>query len=189
MGLKETLDPVHARFKQRVAGFESPARPTTLSLGLITESCRQGVDHDTFGAMTWITWSLLSAFFAAATAILAKLGVKGVDANVATAVRTSVVVVFTWLLAYITRRPTSFQAFSRNTWVFLIFSGLATGLSWLCYFHALQIGPASRVAPIDKLSVALVILFGALFLGEQLTWGKGLGGFLIVAGAIIIAVE
>src|SRR5258707_507363 len=132
--------------------------------------------------MTWLTWSLLSAFFAAATAILAKVGIKGVDTNVATAVRTSVVVMFTWLLAYITRQPTSFQAFSNKTWLFLVLSGLATGFSWLCYFHALQVGPASRVAPIDKLSVALVILFGALFLGEGLTWGKSIGGLLIVAG-------
>jgi transporter family protein len=139
--------------------------------------------------MTWLTWSLLSAFFAAATAILAKLGVKGVDANVATAVRTSVVVVFTWMLAYIARQPASFQEFSKKTWLFLILSGLGTGLSWLCYFHALQAGPASRVAPIDKLSVALVIVFAALFLGERLTLAKGAGGLLIVAGAIIIALE
>lgn len=139
--------------------------------------------------MTWLTWSLLSAVFAAATAIFAKLGVKDTDANVATAVRTSVVVVFTWLLAYINRQPTSFQPFSKTTWVYLVLSGLATGLSWLCYFHALQIGPASRVAPIDKLSVALVILFAVLFLGEPLSWGKGIGGLLIVAGEIIIAVE
>ena len=139
--------------------------------------------------MTWLTWSLLSALFAAATAILAKLGVKDVDANVATAVRTSVVVFFTWLLAYFARQPTSFQRFSNKTWLFLVLSGLATGLSWLCYFHALQAGPASRVAPIDKLSVALVILFGAMFLGEGLTWGKGAGGLLIVAGAIIIALD
>src|SRR5262245_11778799 len=111
--------------------------------------------------MTWFTWSLLSAFFAAATAILAKLGVAGVDANVATAVRTTVVVAFTWLLAYTTRQPGSFQGFTQRAWLFLFLSGLATGLSWLCYFHALQVGPASRVAPIDKLSVALVIVFGA----------------------------
>jgi transporter family protein len=137
--------------------------------------------------MTWLTWSLLSALFAAATAILAKVGVTGVDANVATAVRTSVVVVFTWLLAYLARQPVSFQAFSNRTWLFLILSGLGTGLSWLCYFHALQVGPASKVAPIDKLSVALVILFGVVFLGERLTWGKGLGGLLIVAGAVVIA--
>ena len=139
--------------------------------------------------MTWLTWSLLSAVFAAATAILAKIGIAGVDANLATAVRTSVVVIFTWLLAYATRQPNSFQALSNKAWLFLVLSGLATGLSWLCYFHALQVGLASRVAPVDKLSVALVILFGALFLGEQLTWAKGVGGLLIVAGAITIALE
>src|SRR5882724_10629816 len=139
--------------------------------------------------MTWLTWSLLSALFAAATAILAKIGIKGVDTNVATAVRTSVVVIFTWILVYLTRQPASLQAFTGRTWTFLVLSGLATGLSWLCYFHALQAGPASRVAPIDKLSVALVILFSASFLGERLTWSKGVGGLLIVAGAIVIAVE
>jgi len=139
--------------------------------------------------MTWLTWSLLSALFAAATAVLAKLGVAGIDPNLATAVRTSVVVMFTWLLAFATRPPAGFQALSSRSWVFLVLSGLATGLSWLCYFHALQAGPASRVAPVDKLSVALVIVFGALFLGERLTWGKAIGGLLIVAGAVTIALE
>lgn len=139
--------------------------------------------------MGWLTWALLSALFAAATAILAKVGVAGVDSNVATAVRTSVVVVFTWLLAYLFRQPASFHALPARTWIFLALSGIATGLSWLCYFHALQAGPASRVAPIDKLSVVLVILFAASFLGEKLTWGKGVGGLLIVAGAIVIALE
>lgn len=139
--------------------------------------------------MTWFTWSLLSALFAAATAILAKIGVAGVDANLATAVRTSVVVLFAWLLAFTTRPQTGFEALSNKAWLFLSLSGLATGLSWLCYFHALQVGPASRVAPIDKLSVALVIVFAALFLGERLTWAKGVGGLLIVAGAITIALE
>ena len=139
--------------------------------------------------MTWLTWSLLSALFAALTAILAKLGVAGVDANLATAVRTTVVVVFTWLLAWSTREPGALQAFSAKTWLYLTLSGLATGASWLCYFHALQAGPASRVAPIDKLSVALVILFGAAFLGERLTWTKAAGGLLIVAGAVTIALE
>ena len=136
-----------------------------------------------------MTWSLLSALFAALTAILAKLGVAGLDANVATAIRTSVLVVFTWLIAYAMRQPASFQVLSGKTWLFLVLSGLATGLSWLCYFRALQAGSASRVAPIDKLSVALVILLAALFLGERLTWSKGLGGLLIVAGAITIALE
>ena len=139
--------------------------------------------------MTWLTWSLLSAFFAALTAILAKLGVAGVDANAATAVRTSVVVLFTWLLAYLTRPAEGWQTFSHRTWLFLVLSGMATGLSWLCYFHALQVGPASRVAPVDKLSVALVILFAAMFLGEKLTLAKGMGGLLIVAGAIVLALE
>lgn len=139
--------------------------------------------------MTWMGWALLSALFAAATAILAKLGVAGVDANFATAVRTTVVVVFAWLIAYVARQSGTFHVPSNKTWLFLALSGLATGLSWLCYFRALQSGPASRVAPIDKLSVALVILFGALFLGERLTWGKALGGALIVAGAIVIAVD
>ena len=137
--------------------------------------------------MNWLAWSLLSAFFAALTAILAKVGVSDVDANLATAVRTSVVVVFTWLLAALTTRGPGLGAFTGRTWLFLTLSGLATGLSWLCYFHALKVGPASRVAPIDKLSVALVILLAALFLGERLTVTKSVGALLIVAGAIVVA--
>jgi transporter family protein len=139
--------------------------------------------------MTWLVWALLSALFAAATAILAKLGVAGIDANFATAVRTSVVLVFTWLLAFVTREPGSFHVHTKNTWLFLGLSGLATGLSWVCYFHALQVGPASRVAPIDKLSVVFVILFGTLFLSEKITPGKAIGGVLIFAGAIAVALE
>ena len=139
--------------------------------------------------MTWLVWSLLSAIFAACTAVLAKKGVAGVDANLATAVRTSVVVVFTWLLAFSARTASPFQHFTSKTWLFLALSGMATGLSWLCYFHALQLGEASRVAPIDKLSVVFVILLAALFLGEKLTWGKGIGVALIAAGAIVIALD
>jgi transporter family protein len=139
--------------------------------------------------MTWLVWSLLSAVFAAFTAILAKIGVSGVDANLATAVRTSVVVVFTWLIALMARAETPFQHFTPKTWIFLALSGMATGLSWLCYFHALQVGEASRVAPIDKLSVVFVILLATLFLGEKLTLGKGVGVLLIAAGAIAIALD
>jgi transporter family protein len=139
--------------------------------------------------MTWLVWSLLSAIFAAFTAILAKKGVAGVDANLATAVRTSVVVVFTWLLALTGRTAAPFQHFTSKTWLFLALSGMGTGLSWLCYFHALQVGEASRVAPIDKLSVVFVIVLAVLFLGEKLTWGKGVGVVLIAAGAIAIALE
>ena len=135
----------------------------------------------------WLTWALLSAFFAALTAILAKLGVAGVDSNLATAVRTSVVVVFTWTLVALTRQAAGIQMLSRRNWLFLVLSGLATGLSWLCYFHALKVGPVSKVASIDKLSVVLVIVFGALILGERLSVAKAAGGALIVAGAILIA--
>jgi bacterial/archaeal transporter family protein len=139
--------------------------------------------------MNWLFWSLLSACFAAVTAILAKLGVEGVDSNYATAVRTTVVVVFTWAIALGLRGPKTFHVPSNKSWLFLVLSGLATGLSWLCYFRALQLGPASRVAPIDKLSVALVILAGVIVLGEKLTWGKAVGGVLIVAGAIAVALD
>ncbi len=134
-------------------------------------------------------WALLSAVFAAATAILAKVGVAGVDSNFATAIRTSVVVMFTWLIAFAARQPGTFTSPSNKTMLFLTLSGLATGLSWLCYFHALQIGPASRVAPIDKLSVPLVIVFATLLLGEKLTWGKGIGALLICAGAIAVTLD
>ncbi len=137
--------------------------------------------------MSWVFWALLSALFAAATAILAKIGVAGIDSNFATAIRTSVVVVFTWAIAYATRGSSSFVNPAGRTWLFLGLSGVATGLSWLCYFHALQIGPASRVAPVDKLSVVLVILCSALFLGESLTGPKLLGGLLIFMGVVVVA--
>jgi transporter family protein len=139
--------------------------------------------------MSWLGWALLSAVFAAATAILAKLGVSGVDSNFATAIRTTVVVVFAWLIVFAARQPDTLHVPSNKTWLFLCLSGLATGASWLCYFRALQFGPASRVAPIDKLSVVLVILAGTLALGEKMTWGKAVGGVLIVAGAIFVAVD
>jgi transporter family protein len=139
--------------------------------------------------MSWLGWALLSAVFAAATAILAKLGVSGVDSNFATAIRTTVVVVFAWLIVFAARQPDAWHVPSNKTWLFLGLSGLATGASWLCYFRALQLGPASRVAPIDKLSVVLVILAGTLFLGERMTWGKAVGGVLIAAGAIFVALD
>src|SRR2546421_11533270 len=114
--------------------------------------------------MTWVLWALLSALFAGMTAVLAKVGVTGMDSNLATAIRTTVVLLFTWGIALAKRKPGALTAASSRTWIFLVLSGLATGLSWLCYFRALQIGPASRVAPIDKLSVVFVIAFAAMFL-------------------------
>jgi transporter family protein len=141
----------------------------------------------------WLQWSLLSAVFAALTAILAKVGVSEVDSNVATAIRTSVVLVFTWAIALMSHNTISLSRgmipTSPRTWLYLSLSGVATGLSWLCYFRALQLGPASKVAPIDKLSVVLVILLAALFLGERFTVAKFVGGSLIALGCVILAVE
>jgi len=136
--------------------------------------------------MTWIGWALLSAVFAAATAILAKIGVAHIDSNLATAIRTTVIFVFAWVIALALGKHTEMAQIDRRSWIFLGLSGLATGLSWLCYFRALQLGPASRVAPIDKLSVVLVILFAWIFLGEGISAAKLLGGALIAVGAIVL---
>ena len=137
--------------------------------------------------MNWFSWALLSAFFAGVTAILAKVGVSGVDSNLATAVRTTVVLMFTWSIAFVTSKPTAVFELNRRTWMFLILSGLATGVSWLCYFRALQLGEASRVAPVDKLSVVFAIALAIIFLREQLSWHQWIGGALVVAGAMILA--
>ncbi|MEP2776536.1 MAG: EamA family transporter [Luteolibacter sp.] len=137
--------------------------------------------------MNWLHWSLLSAFFAGATAVLAKAGVAGVDANLATAVRASVVLFLVWGIAFAVGKPAQVSCFSGNTWMFLVLSGLATGLSWLCYFQALKVGQASQVAPVDKLSVVFVILLAAFFLKEKVDIQQLLGGGLIVAGAVILA--
>ena len=137
--------------------------------------------------MSWLFWSLLSALFAAATALLAKVGVAHVDSNLATAVRTSVVVVFTWAIAVATGGHAGLTALDRRSWWFLCASGIATGLSWLCYFRALSVGPASKVAPVDKLSVVFVVLLAWSLLGERLNGGKLLGAGLIATGAIVLA--
>jgi transporter family protein len=137
-------------------------------------------------SMTWIGWALLSAAFAAATALLAKVGVAHVDSNLATAIRTTVVLVFAWSIALALGKHGEIRALDRRTLLFLTLSGLATGLSWLCYFRALQLGPASRVAPLDKLSVPLVMLFAWLLLGEKLNAPVLVGGLLITAGAVVM---
>ena len=136
--------------------------------------------------MSWIGWALLSAVFAAATALLAKVGVAHVDSNLATALRTTVVLVFAWGIALALGKHGGIRSLDRRTLLFLALSGLATGLSWLCYFRALQLGPASRVAPLDKLSVPLVMVFAWLLLGEKLTGPAVIGGLLITAGAAVM---
>lgn len=138
--------------------------------------------------MNWLIWSLLSAFFAGVTAVLAKVGVQGVDSNLATAIRTVVILVFAWSVAFATNQQ-SIASIGRRTWVFLILSGLATGLSWLCYFRALQLGEASRVAPIDKLSVVIAIALAVIFLHERLTWHQWVGGSFIFTGALVLAYQ
>ncbi len=139
--------------------------------------------------MSWIYWSLLSALFAAATAILAKLGVANINSNLATAIRTSVVFFLAWGLALAEVPISAITGLSRRTLMFLVLSGLATGLSWVCYFRALQLGEASRVAPVDKLSVVFVIVFASIFLGERITFATVAGGVLIAAGAVILALN
>ena len=137
--------------------------------------------------MSWLVWALLSAVFAAATALLSKVGVSGVDPNLATAVRTTVVVVFAWSIALAFGVHGGVVHIERRSWAFLTASGIATGLSWLCYFRALSLGQASKVAPIDKLSVIFVIALAAPILGEAITSRKIIGGLLIAAGAIVLA--
>ena len=139
--------------------------------------------------MAWLYWSLLSAVFAAVTAILAKAGITGVNSNLATAIRTTVVVIFTWGIVAAGGRSGSLASLSPRVWIFLTLSGIATGLSWICYFRALQLGEASRVAPVDRLSVVFVILLAAAFLGERITATKLAGAMLIAIGAIVLAVE
>jgi transporter family protein len=138
--------------------------------------------------MGWLGWSLLSAVFAGLTAVLAKAGVAGVDSNLATAVRTAVVLVLAWAIV-LAKPGQALGAISARAWAFLVMSGLATGASWLCYFRALKLGEASRVAPVDKLSVVVAMVLAAVFLGESLTWRHALGGALIVAGAAILAMR
>src|SRR6201993_5112976 len=137
--------------------------------------------------MEWLFWAVLSAFFAGATAILAKIGVGDIDSNLATAIRTTVILVFSWIIAFATTRGMELWSIGRKTWLFRILSGIGAGLSWLCYFRALQLGEVSKVAPIDKLSVVVAIVISVLFLGERLSVRESLGVCLIVCGALVLA--
>lgn len=136
--------------------------------------------------MSWFTWALLSAVFAGLTAVLAKVGVKDVDSNLATAIRTVVILLFAWGIVLAPGLP-AFDKIPGKTLLFLVLSGLATGASWLCYFRALKLGDASRVAPVDKLSVVVAMALAVIFLGERLSWQQWLAGVLIVSGTIILA--
>lgn len=135
----------------------------------------------------WLLLALLSAFFAALTTIFAKIGVRDVPSNLATAIRTIVILFLAWGIVFATGEAPGISSVTQNSWLFLILSGVMTGLSWICYFAALQQGPASVVAPIDKTSLAMVIVLAAIFLGEPLTWKSVVGGGLVVLGAIVVA--
>lgn len=135
--------------------------------------------------MSWIYWALLSALFAGLTAILAKVGVKDINSDLATAIRTVVILLFAWGIVFF-RGLDGLKHIPSRSYLFLVLSGLATGASWLCYFRALSLGDASRVAPVDKLSVVFVMVVAALFLGEELRWQHWLGGVLIVSGTILL---
>ena len=134
----------------------------------------------------WFVLALLSAVFAALTSILAKIGIDGVNSNLATAIRTVVVVAMAWLMVFITGAQGGISEISRKSWLFLILSGLATGASWLCYYKALQVGNASKVVPVDKLSVVITLILAFVFLNEKITLKSGIGCILIGAGTLLM---
>ncbi|MEX6520278.1 EamA family transporter [Fusobacterium animalis] len=134
----------------------------------------------------WAIFAILSAIFAALTSILAKVGIEGVNSNLATAVRTIVVVLMAWFMVFVTGNQNGIVDISKKSWIFLILSGLATGASWLCYYKALQLEEVSKVVPIDKLSIVITIILAFIFLGEQITLKTLIGCCLIVAGTFVM---
>ena len=134
----------------------------------------------------WFVLALGSAVFAALTSILAKVGIDGVNSNLATAIRTAVVLVMAWGMVFLTDAQGGIGSISRRSWLFLILSGLATGASWLCYYRALQIGQASKVVPVDKLSVVITLVLAFAFLHEKFTWKSIAGAVLITAGTLLM---
>lgn len=134
----------------------------------------------------WLILALLSALFAALTSILAKVGIEGVNSNLATAIRTVVVLVMAWGMVFVTHAQSGLSAISSKSWLFLVLSGLATGASWLCYYKALQIGEASKVVPIDKLSVVITLILAFVFLHEEFTFKSLIGCLLIGVGTLVM---
>jgi transporter family protein len=135
---------------------------------------------------TWWFFALLSASFAALTAILAKVGIRGISSDLATAIRTVFILLIAWGIVFARNESEGITSLSRNNWIFLGLSGVATGLSWIFYFKALQIGKVSQVAPVDKMSVAIAIVLSAIFLKEVITWKIALGALLIISGTLVL---
>ena len=136
----------------------------------------------------WFVFALLSAIFAALTSILAKVGIEGVNSTLATAIRTAVVLLMAWGMVFLTNTQGGIAQICRKSWIFLILSGLATGASWLCYYRALQIGEASKVVPVDKLSVVITLVLAVVFLHEKMTAKSLIGAALITAGTLVMVV-
>ena len=134
----------------------------------------------------WWIYALFSALFAALTAVLAKIGIKGVNTDLATAIRTVVILVIAWGIVFSRGGLATLPTLSRQNWLFLVLSGIATGLSWIFYYKALQLGKVSQVAPVDKLSVAIAIILSVVFLGEVLTWKAAIGAVLIIGGTLVL---
>jgi len=137
----------------------------------------------------WFIWALFSALFAALTAILAKVGVADVNPNLATAIRTTVILVITWAIAFATSGNADWAGLTHRAWIFLAASGVMTGLSWLCYFRALKLGDVAKVAPVDKLSVAIAIILAVIFLGERVRTQEAIGAALIVLGVVVMVIK
>ena len=138
------------------------------------------------GSRMWFTFALLSALFAALTSILAKIGIDGVNSNLATAIRTAVVLFMAWGMVFITGSQNGIAEISTKSWIFLILSGLATGASWMCYYYALQIGDASKVVPVDKFSVVISMILAFIVLKESITFKTLIGGILITLGTFVM---
>lgn len=138
--------------------------------------------------LMWFVFAILSAVFAALTSILAKIGIDGVNSNLATAIRTVVVLIMAWVMVFVTNSQGGIASIGKRSWLFLILSGLATGASWLCYYKALQIGEASKVVPVDKMSVVITMVMAFVFLNEKLTVKSIIGVILITAGTIFMAI-
>src|SRR4051812_12782764 len=134
----------------------------------------------------WWIYALLSALFAALTAIFAKVGIKGIDTDLATAIRTVIILLLAWALVFNKGSSSTLSVLTKSNWLFLVLSGLATGLSWICYFKALQLGRVNQVAPVDKLSVAIALVLAAIFLGETITLKTGIAAILIISGTLVL---
>lgn len=137
----------------------------------------------------WLVYAALSAVFAALTSILAKVGIENVNSNLATAIRTAVVLIMAWGMVFLTNAQNGLPEISKKSWIFLILSGIATGASWLCYYRALQLGDASKVVPIDKLSVVITLVLAFIFLHEEFTAKSLIGCILICAGTLIMVIK